>query len=69
MYHTSEYPSHPFAFKSTMRGDKRQAIVDALLSIPDPLLAPLKMKKLKLVNNEEYDVVKDLAIKLKVMEK
>ena len=69
LYHTSEYPSHPFAFKSTMRGDKRQAIVDALLSIPDPLLAPLKMKKLKLVNNEEYDVVKDLAIKLQVMEK
>jgi phosphonate transport system substrate-binding protein len=68
VHYTKEYPSHPFAFKSTMSKKKREAIVKALLSMPQTILKPLNMKKLKPIDNEEYKSVKDLAIKLQIMD-
>ena len=64
---TKAYPSHPFAFKPTMPKELKRKIADALLSMPQMYLKPLKMKALKAINNDEYDSVKALAIKLKIM--
>ena len=64
---TSAYPSHPFAFKPDISKQKEQKIVDALLSMPLEYLKPLKMKKLKKIENKEYDSVKQLADKLHIL--
>ncbi len=66
---TKEYPSHPFAFKSTMSKTVQKKLIDALLAMPKLYLQPLKMKTLKAVNNDEYNSVKELAIKLNIMPK
>ncbi len=66
---TKAYPSHPFAFKPSMKKEVRKKIVDALLKMPEPLLKALSVKKLKKINHTEYDSVKSLAIKLQIMPK
>lgn len=64
---TKAYPSHPFAFKANMSKTDKKKIVDALLDIPKPLLKALSMKSLKRIKHSEYNSVKELAIKLKIM--
>ena len=66
---TKEYPSHPFAFKPTMSKKLQKKLVEALLSMPKLYLDSLKIKSLKAIKNDEYDSVKELAIKLKIMPK
>jgi phosphonate transport system substrate-binding protein len=67
VYTTKAYPSHPFAFKNSMDKEIQKKLVDALLNMPDELLKSLSMKKLKKIEDTEYDSVKDLSIKLKLI--
>lgn len=69
VHRTKEYPSHPFAFKSTMPKLLQNKLIDALLGMPKLYLEPLKMKTLRRIDNNEYSSVKALAIKLKIMPK
>ena len=66
---TKEYPSHPFAFKSTIPKVLQKKLVDALLTMPKTYLKPLKIKRLKAIDNDEYKSVKELAIRLNIMPK
>jgi phosphonate transport system substrate-binding protein len=63
---TDAYPSHPFAFKATMKEELREKIVDAMLNMPKPLLEALSIKNLKRIDDTEYDSVKIIAKKLKM---
>ncbi|MDB2563007.1 phosphate/phosphite/phosphonate ABC transporter substrate-binding protein, partial [Sulfurimonas sp.] len=55
---TKAYPSHPFAFKATMNKEKKERIIHALLNIDASYLKRLKIKKLKTIDNSEYDIIK-----------
>lgn len=64
---TKAYPSHPFAFKPSMKNEVKKKIVDALLTMPQELLKTLSVKKLKKIEHDEYKSVESLAIKLQIM--
>lgn len=66
---TQPYPSHPFAFKPALSQERTQRIVSALLEMPDSLLQSLSIKALIKVDNHEYESVRRLALKLKIMQK
>ena len=66
---TKEYPSHPFAFKPSMDKEVKQRIINALLSMPDELLKALSIQHLIKINDADYNSVKELIIKLKIMPK
>lgn len=65
---TKAYPSHPIAFNPTMKEETKNKIIHALMNMPSSYLQKLKIKKLRLTDNEEYEPVKKLAAKLKVKE-
>jgi|FLOH01.1.fsa_nt_gi phosphonate transport system substrate-binding protein len=69
VHRTKAYPSHPFAFNPTMPQKLQKQLSDALLTMPNSYLKPLNIKALKAVNNDEYNSVRELAIKLKIMPK
>lgn len=62
IYKTKSYPSHPFAFNSTLSSSIKDKMTNAILSIPEPLLLPLKVKHLISTENSEYDGVRDIAV-------
>lgn len=64
---TKAYPSHPFAFKSSMNNQTKQKLTAALLNMPKNLLKSLSMKELIKIEHSEYDSVKELALKLKLI--
>ncbi|MBL6974073.1 MAG: phosphate/phosphite/phosphonate ABC transporter substrate-binding protein [Sulfurimonas sp.] len=68
VYTTKAYPSHPFAFNPNMKEETKKKIIHALMNIPSSYLQKLKIKKLRLTENEEYKPIIDLAVKLKVVE-
>ena len=65
---TKQYPSHPFAFKPSMKDEMKTKIINALLNMPSSYLNKLKIKELRKTNNDEYAPIKELATKLKVRE-
>ena len=64
IHKTKAYPSHPFAFKSSMDKLTKQKLTTALLNMPKNLLKSLSMKELIKIEHSEYDSVKELALKL-----
>lgn len=64
LYQTKMYPSHPFAFKPSMRGSVKEKLEKALLSMPKNLLDPLSMQEMIKTDDSEYDVIRDLDKKL-----
>lgn len=61
LYKTDAYPSHPFAFLPSISHNTSAKMRSALLHIPNNLLEPLKMKKLILVNDSEFNSVRGIA--------
>lgn len=66
---TKMYPSHPFAFKPTMPAQTKEAIVNALLQMPQSLLEPLKIDKLKKIEHSEYESVEAVMKKIDYKER
>jgi len=64
LYKTKAYPSHPFAFSSSMPETLKAKLVKALIEMPVPILNSLNMKHLSETNDAEYDSVRDIAISL-----
>lgn len=67
VHKTKSYPSHPFAFKSSMNTKTKQKLTEALLSMPKSLLGPLNMKELITIDHDEYKSIKKLALKLNLI--
>ena len=61
LYKTKSYPSHPFAYKSSMPKEISSKFTKAFLNMPKKLLDSLSMKKIIKTNDKEYDVVRDLS--------
>lgn len=66
---TKAYPSHPFAFHSSLNKQTVEKIVEALFQMPEPMLKSLSIKGLKKIDNSEYISVENLAVKLQIMPK
>lgn len=61
IYKTKGYPSHPFASNPALSPLVKEKMTNALLSIPDSLLSTLTMKHIIVINDTEYDGVRDIA--------
>ncbi|MBU0632830.1 phosphate/phosphite/phosphonate ABC transporter substrate-binding protein [bacterium] len=66
LYKTKTYPSHPFAFKPTVSKDIKKKFTDAFLNMPQGLLKSLSMTKMIKTDDAEYNIVRDVAKKLKL---
>lgn len=66
LYVTKGYPSHPIAIKPTMLADDKNILVEAMLSMPVEILSTLSMEEIKIVDDAEYDVIRELSKRLKV---
>lgn len=64
LYKTKAYPSHPFAFRTSMPENLKAKMMKAILEIPDPMIASLSMKHLAQTDDSEYDSVRDIAVAL-----
>jgi phosphonate transport system substrate-binding protein len=61
LYRTKPYPSHPFAFSSSMTDKLKIKMTKAILEIPDQLVSSLSMKHLIHTDDAEFDSVRDIA--------
>ncbi|WP_298694026.1 phosphate/phosphite/phosphonate ABC transporter substrate-binding protein [uncultured Sulfuricurvum sp.] len=61
IYRTQSYPSHPFAFKSSMPAKEQAKITKVLLALPQEMLDSLNMKQIIVTNDAEYDDVRDIV--------
>jgi phosphonate transport system substrate-binding protein len=68
IYITDSYPSHPIGIKKGLGKEKIDLIEKALFSISKKSLQKLHIPELTPTTNSEYDIVKDLAIKLEIYE-
>lgn len=64
---TKAYPSHPFAFHSSLNKQTTEKIAEALFQMPEPMLKSLSIKALKKIDHSEYISVENLAVKLQIM--
>lgn len=67
VYQTEAYPSHPIAVKPDMPEQDRQKLVEALLNMPEKLMAALSIQKMIPSNDEEYSVIRELSEKLDIV--
>jgi phosphonate transport system substrate-binding protein len=67
IYKTDQYPSHPISISNKISKKLLNKIKNSLLSIPVKFIKPINKKQLIKTNNEEHDIVKQLAIKLKII--
>lgn len=68
IYRTNMYPSHPIAFNQNISLNMQEEIKKAILHLPTSLLKKLNIKQLISTNNEEYKIIKNLAIELEMYE-
>lgn len=61
LYKTDTYPSHPFACSPSVPHAICSKIQSALLVMPGSLLEPLKMKKIIISDDQEYNSVRKIA--------
>jgi phosphonate transport system substrate-binding protein len=66
VYKTDKYPSHPIGINSNISPKVEQKLIKALHSLSTDTLKRLNIPKVIDTTNSEYDVVKDLAIKLDI---
>ena len=64
IYKTNPYPSHPISVRANLDKNLIKKIKKALLDMPYNLVKKINKKSLIETNDAEYDIVKDLAIKL-----
>lgn len=64
LYKTKSYPSHPFAFHPSVSPKVKSKFAEAILQLPQEQLNQLGMKRLKEVDDAEYDTVRDIAVAL-----
>ena len=69
IYTTDAYPSHPIAFKPSLSEETQAQLKDALINIPEELIAKLSIKKIIASSNEEFDSIRQLEAKLAVVER
>lgn len=68
LYTTDAYPSHPIGMSSSLPPEIQQALADAWLSMPEALIRELHFKGIRLTNDAEYDVIRNLAATLDLNE-
>lgn len=68
LYKTQTYPSHPFAYKSSMPKKLQEKFTKAFLNMPNNLLDSLNVKKFILTDDKEYDSIRNLINKLSLEE-
>jgi phosphonate transport system substrate-binding protein len=68
LYITDAYPSHPIGIKKDMCKKKAKLIKSTLFKLSKEKLKKLNIPFLIEIENSEYEIVKDLAIKLKIYE-
>lgn len=61
LYKTKAYPSHPFAFNSSMSEAQKEKLVKAITQMPQEFVNEVSMKHLRETNDAEYDSVRDVA--------
>ena len=64
IYKTDPYPSHPISVRADLDKNLIEKIKQVLLNMPYDLVKKINKKRLIETNNAEYDVVKNLAVKL-----
>lgn len=64
LYKTKTYPSHPFAYKSSMSKNLQEKFTKAFLNMPKKLLNSLSINQIVKTNDAEYDIVRDISKKL-----
>ena len=69
IYTTDAYPSHPIAFKPSLSPEIQAQLKDALINIPEELIARLSIKKIIASSDEEFESVRQLEAKLAVVER
>lgn len=69
IYTTDAYPSHPIAFKPSLSAELQAQLKDALINIPDELIARLSIKKIIASSNEEFEPIRQLESKLAVVDR
>ncbi len=68
IYKTDKYPSHPISISSSLDKKDFEKIKTALLKMPKKLSQAVNPKPLKQTSDAEYDVVKQLAVRLNIFE-
>lgn len=69
IYTTDAYPSHPIAFKPSLSPEIQAQLTDALINIPEELIARLSIKKIIASSNEEFDSIRELESKLAIVDR
>lgn len=64
LYKTKAYPSHPFAFHPSMSEKQKMKMTKAIIEIPEYFVNVLSMKRLKEIDDSEFDSVRDIAVAL-----
>lgn len=64
LYKTQAYPSHPFAYKTSLPQTLKEKFTKAFLKMPKELLNSLSMDAIIKTNDAEYDVVREISKKL-----
>ncbi|QOY50929.1 phosphate/phosphite/phosphonate ABC transporter substrate-binding protein [Candidatus Sulfurimonas baltica] len=66
LYKTKGYPSHPFAFKPSLKEETIKKMSKAILNMPNGLLNKLSIKKMIKTDDSQYNIIRDIATKLKM---
>lgn len=66
IYKTDKYPSHPIALSNKIPDEIKKSIQDAFLQVSKEKLHKLNIEKLIKTSNQEYGLVKELAIELDI---
>ena len=66
IYRTDKYPSHPISISSKVNNKVSKKIQETLLDMPDKYVSPINKKQLIKTDDNEYNIVKKLAIKLNI---
>jgi len=66
IYKTDKYPSHPISIRQNIDRDIANKIKKSLLTVPFKISKLINKKSIIKTQNNEYDVVKELAIKLNI---
>jgi len=66
LYRTKPYPSHPIAYKPSLSSALKAKFTKAFLNMPKKLLDLLSIKKIITTQDKEYDIVRNLAKKLRL---
>lgn len=68
IHRSNMYPSHPIAFHQNISLNTQEKITKAILNLPVSLLQKLNIKQFIPTDNQEYDIVKNLAVELDMYE-